>query len=124
MDETRYGELLKEIRPRIIETPEEARRVIAYWASEGATWFKFLGEVSREVLGAGIAEAHARGLRVTGHLCSVTFTEAASLGIDALQHGFITNTDYLPGKKPDVCPPGALRIEVVVPLVLNQAASH
>jgi imidazolonepropionase-like amidohydrolase len=62
--------------------------------------------VKRDVLRAGIEEAHARGLRVTGHLCSVTFTEAAALGIDLLQHGLITNTDYLPGKQPDVCPPG------------------
>ena len=96
---------------RIVNTPEEARRVIAYWASEGATWFKFLGEVSREVLGAAIQEAHGRGLKVTGHLCSVTFTEAAELGIDALQHGFITNSDYVPGKQPDVCPPENMRIQ-------------
>ena len=31
--------------------------------------------------------AHARGLKVTGHLCSVTFREAADLGIDSLEHG-------------------------------------
>ena len=96
---------------RIVNTPEEVRRVIAYWAGEGATWFKFLGEVTREVLGAGIAEAHGRGLRITGHLCSVTFTEAAALGIDALQHGFITNSDYVPGKRADVCPPENMRIQ-------------
>ena len=89
-----------------VPTPESARRAIAYWASEGATWIKFLTNVSRDVLRAGIEEAHMRGLRVTGHLCSVTFTEAAALGIDLLQHGFITNSDYLPGKQPDVCPPG------------------
>ena len=89
-----------------VPTPESARRAIAYWASEGATWIKFLSNVKRDVLRAGIEEAHARGLRVTGHLCSVTFTEAAALGIDLLQHGFITNTDYLPGKQADVCPPG------------------
>ena len=89
-----------------VPTPESARRAIAYWAGEGATWIKFLTNVKRDVLRAGIEEAHARGLRVTGHLCSVTFTEAAALGIDLLQHGFITNTDYIPGKQPDVCPPG------------------
>jgi hypothetical protein len=89
-----------------VPTPDSARRAIAYWASEGATWIKFLTNVRRDVLRAGIEEAHARGLRVTGHLCSVTFTEAAALGIDLLQHGFITNSDYLPGKQPDVCPAG------------------
>ena len=99
---------------RIVNTPEEVRRVMSYWASEGATWFKFLGEVTREVLAAGIAEAHARGLKVTGHLCSVTFTEAAGLGIDLLQHGFITNSDYVPGKRPDVCPPENMRMQADV----------
>ena len=96
---------------RNVNSPEEVRTVIAYWAGEGATWFKFLGTVTRNVLRAGIEEAHRRGLRVTGHLCSVTFTEAAALGIDALQHGFITNSDYVPGKQPDVCPPENMRIQ-------------
>jgi imidazolonepropionase-like amidohydrolase len=99
---------------RIVSTPEEVRRVIAYWASEGASWFKFLGQGSRELLGAGIEEAHARGLKVTGHLCSITFTEAAALGIDALQHGFITNSDYVPAKQPDVCPPQNMIVQADV----------
>jgi hypothetical protein len=99
---------------RLLSSPEEARRVIAYWGSEGATWFKFLGGETREVLGAGIKEAHARGLKVTGHLCSVTFTEAAALGIDLLQHGLITNSDYVPNKKPDVCPAENMRVQADV----------
>ncbi|MDB4889988.1 MAG: hypothetical protein JWL61_1843, partial [Gemmatimonadetes bacterium] len=99
---------------RNVSAADETRRVVDYWASEGASWIKFLGAESREVLGAGIKEAHARGLKVTGHLCSVTFTEAASLGIDLLQHGFITNSDYVAGKKPDVCPPENMRIQADV----------
>ena len=97
-----------------VATPEAARRAVRYWSEEGATWIKFLGAETREVLGAAIEEAHARGLRVTGHLCSVTFTEAAALGIDLLQHGLITNTDYIPGKQPDVCPPGNQRLQADV----------
>jgi len=99
---------------RLVNTPEDARRVVAYWGSEGATWFKFLGGETRAVLGAGIKEAHARGLKVTGHLCSVTFTEAAALGIDLLQHGFITNSDYVSNKQPDVCPPDNMRAQADV----------
>ncbi|MDQ3169980.1 MAG: amidohydrolase family protein, partial [Acidobacteriota bacterium] len=102
------------VTSRLVTTPEEVRRVIAYWASEGATWFKFQGGVTREVLKAGIDEAHARGLRVTGHLCSVTFTEAAALGIDALQHGFITNSDYVAGKTADTCPAENMRAQADV----------
>jgi Amidohydrolase family len=106
---------------RNVNTPAETKRVIDYWADEGATWIKFLGAESREVLGAGIKEAHARGLKVTGHLCSVTFTEAADLGIDLLQHGFISNSDYIAGKQPDACPPTNMRaqadVDVESPLV-------
>jgi hypothetical protein len=99
---------------RKITSRDEARRVIAYWASEGATWIKIQGRISRGLLRQTIEEAHARGLRVTGHLCSVTFTEAAALGIDALQHGFITNSDYVPGKQPDQCPPENMRVQADV----------
>lgn len=99
---------------RKITSREDARRVIAYWASEGATWVKIQGRISRGLLRETIEEAHARGLRVTGHLCSVTFTEAAALGIDALQHGFITNSDYVPGKLPDECPADNMRAQADV----------
>lgn len=97
-----------------VGTPDAARRAVRYWADEGATWIKFLGRVRRDVLRAAVEEAHARGLRVTGHLCSVTFTEAAEMGIDLLQHGFITNSDYVPGKQPDVCPPDNMRVQADV----------
>lgn len=101
-------------RSLIVTSPEDVRRVIAYWTAEGATWFKFQGSVTREVLAAAIREAHARGARVTGHLCSVTFTEAAALGLDALQHGFITNSDYVPDKQPNVCPSENMRVQADV----------
>lgn len=87
-----------------VSTPEEARRFVAYWASEGATWIKAYTDIRRSELRAAIEEAHARGLKVTGHLCSVTFREAVDLGIDNLEHGFMTNTDFDPEKTPDTCP--------------------
>jgi hypothetical protein len=83
------------------------------WAGNGATWFKVMSGPS-DVLRWVIDAAHARGLRVTGHLCAVTFTEAAEAGIDALQHGFITASEYVPGKQPDVCPPGNQRAQADV----------
>jgi cytosine/adenosine deaminase-related metal-dependent hydrolase len=98
---------------RYVRTAEEAKGVVAEWAAKGATWFK-VHNGPGGVLRAVIEEAHARGLRVSGHLCSVTFTEAAAMGIDALQHGFITNSEYVPGKEPDVCPPGNMRAQADV----------
>jgi imidazolonepropionase-like amidohydrolase len=99
---------------RAVRSSEEARRVVAYWGEEGATWLKFSGSVSREVLGAAIDEAHKHGMKVTGHLCSVTFREAAALGIDNLEHGFITNSDYVPEKRPDICPSNNMQYQVNV----------
>ncbi|HJS74438.1 MAG TPA: amidohydrolase family protein [Vicinamibacteria bacterium] len=87
-----------------VTTPEDARRVVSYWADEGATWFKAYTLISRAELEAAIDEAHRRGLKFTAHLCSVTFPEAVDLGIDGLEHGFFTNTEYDADKKPDECP--------------------
>jgi imidazolonepropionase-like amidohydrolase len=89
-----------------VSSAEEARRVVGYWEEEGATWFKAYTAISRDALRAAIEEAHRRGLKFTGHLCSVSFREATALGIDNLEHGLFTNSDYDPTKQPDRCPDG------------------
>jgi hypothetical protein len=90
-----------------LEDAETARRVVAYWAEEGATWLKFYTQISRAAMKAAIDEAHRRGVKATGHLCSVGFREAVALGIDNLEHGLLTNSEYSPDKEPDQCPPNA-----------------
>jgi len=87
-----------------VRTADEARRHVAYWADQGATSVKAYMDISREALKAGIDEAHRRGLKVTGHLCSVTYSEAIDAGIDNLEHGFFAATDFVADKQPDVCP--------------------
>jgi imidazolonepropionase-like amidohydrolase len=88
----------------LLHTPEQATRFVAYWAQEGATWLKAYTDIRRSELKAAIDEAHRRGIKVTGHLCSVSFIEAVELGIDNLEHGLFTNSDYVKDKQPDVCP--------------------
>ena len=73
----------------IVKSPEAARRFVAYWAAEGATWLKAYTNIRRAELKAAIKEAHKRGVKVTGHLCSVSFREAVALGIDNLEHGML-----------------------------------
>jgi enamidase len=87
-----------------LKGPDDARRMVNFWADEGATSFKTYMHITRAELGAVVEEAHKRGKKVTGHLCSVTYREAAALGIDNLEHGFFAATDFVPDKKPDVCP--------------------
>ena len=60
--------------------------------------------ITRAELAAVIDEAHRRSLKITGHLCSVTYAEAVDLGIDNLEHGFAAASDFVPNKRPDCCP--------------------
>ena len=95
------------VQMRRLTDAEDARRFVEFWADEGVTSFKAYTNITRAQLKAAIDAAHKRGLKVTGHLCSVTYPEAASLGIDNLEHGFFVNTQNDPGKAPDICPPSS-----------------
>jgi hypothetical protein len=55
-------------------------------------------------LTALVSAAHARGVKVTGHLGAVGVREAAAIGIDDLEHGLVVDTEFFSGKKPGVCP--------------------
>jgi imidazolonepropionase-like amidohydrolase len=89
----------------VLTGPDDARRMVRQWADEGVTSFKAYMYIDRAELGAAIDEAHKRGIKVTGHLCAVGYREAAALGIDNLEHGALIDTEFVPGKRPDVCPP-------------------
>jgi enamidase len=82
----------------------EARRFVDFWADAGATSFKAYMNLTRAELAAAVDAAHRRGLKVTGHLCSITYHEAAALDIDNLEHGFFVATDFVRDKTADVCP--------------------
>ena len=86
--------------------PDDARRFVDYWAAEGMTSFKAYMNITRDDLDAAIETAHAHKMKLTGHLCSVTWPEAIALGIDDLEHGPVfADTEFVAGKKPDQCPP-------------------
>ncbi len=85
---------------------DDARATVEYWIGQGATSFKAYMNITRAELSAAIAAAHAKDIKVTGHLCSIGFREAADLGIDNLEHGLVVDTEFAPGKQPDKCPDG------------------
>lgn len=88
---------------KVLKDSADARKHVEYWADQGATSFKAYMNITRDELRAATTAAHARGLKVTGHLCSVTYREAADAGIDNLEHGFFAMNDFVPNKAPDKC---------------------
>ena len=88
-----------------ISSPEEVRKMVQFWADRGVTSFKVYNHITREDLKVCVEEAHKLGLKVTGHLCSVTYQEASEIGIDNLEHGFMVSSDFLEDKQADFCDP-------------------
>jgi imidazolonepropionase-like amidohydrolase len=86
-----------------LKDAEDARRTVEYWVAEGVTSFKAYMHITPGELAAAVAAAHAHGIKVTGHLCSIGFREAAAIGIDDLEHGLFVDTEFFPGKKPGEC---------------------
>jgi len=64
--------------------------------------------ITRDELRAAVDEAHKRGLKVTGHLCSIGYREAAEIGIDNLEHGLLPDSEFVANKQPDKCPGAAV----------------
>jgi len=85
--------------------PDDAVRTVNYWLDEGVDNFKAYNFITSAELSAAIVAAHKRHAKVTGHLCSIGFHEAAALGIDDLEHGLLEDSEFFPWKKPGECPP-------------------
>ncbi|MDE2488478.1 MAG: amidohydrolase family protein [Alphaproteobacteria bacterium] len=105
------GATLLSDKMAMMRDPAEVTRTVDYWASEGVTSFKAYNYLTRPELKAAIDAAHAHGLKITGHLCSITYREAAEMGIDNLEHSFAVATDFVKDKQPDVCPTSAQTLD-------------
>jgi imidazolonepropionase-like amidohydrolase len=88
-----------------LEGPEEAGKFVDYWAATGMTSFKGYMNITRAELAAAAAAAHRHGLKITAHLCSVSWPEAIAAGIDDLEHGPVyTDSEFVANRQPDHCP--------------------
>jgi len=85
----------------LISDSAQAGREVAHWADKGCTSIKMYMHVTRGDMMATVREAHKRGMKVTGHLCTVTYREAAAIGIDDLEHGFMAASDFDEGRVAD-----------------------
>ena len=91
------------IQMHALTGPEDATKTVNYWLDEGVDNFKAYMFITPGELSTAITAAHKRGAKVTGHLCTIGFREAAALGIDDLEHGLLVDTEIYPWKKPDTC---------------------
>ncbi len=86
-----------------IKSSGEAEKEAAYWIGMGCTSIKTYMNITKPDLDAVIKVAHKNHIKVTGHLCSITFREAATAGIDNLEHGFMVCSDFVKNKKENIC---------------------
>src|SRR5665213_50686 len=92
-----------------LKSPADAVTFVNYWADQGFTSFKGYMNIDQPTLKAAIEAAHKRNLKVTAHLCAVTYREAAEMGIDHLEHGFMESTDFIKDKIENACPVNGLQ---------------
>jgi hypothetical protein len=64
-------------------------------ATLGMRYFKLYVDLSEEELATGIRVAHQHGLKAIAHLNKISWTRAAELGIDGLEHALPTSPDLL-----------------------------
>ena len=83
--------------------PDDATRMVNFWLDQGVDNFKAYMFITPAELSAAVTAAHKRGAKVTGHLCSIGFREAAAIGIDDLEHGLLVDTEFYPWKKAGEC---------------------
>jgi imidazolonepropionase-like amidohydrolase len=90
-----------------LKDADEARAFVRYWHSVGFTSVKAYIDVTPDELRAGIDEAHKLNMKVTGHICSVGYNEAAEMGIDNLEHGPFGAPDgeLYAKRQPGICGP-------------------
>ena len=82
---------------------QHLRDTMQYWIDQGVRWFKIYRHTRPEDLRIVAEVAHANDAKVTGHLCSITFAEAADLGIDGIEHGLNSVSDFREGKTYGQC---------------------
>lgn len=82
---------------------DEARAFVEHWADLGAHSFKLYRHVQPDIAAAVVQAAHEHRRSASAHLCSLTYAEASRIGVDRIEHGFLSSTDFLAGKTPGEC---------------------
>jgi imidazolonepropionase-like amidohydrolase len=78
-----------------VRSPAEVEREIRWQAALGVDAIKVYGALPPALVAHTIAVAHGLHLPVIGHLQATSWTEAAALGIDCIEHAAPWSADYL-----------------------------
>lgn len=79
------------------------RDTMRYWTKKGVRWFKVYRHTNPDDLKVIVEEAQAQNAKVTGHLCATTFEQAVNLGIDGIEHGLNSASDFRNNKTYGTC---------------------
>lgn len=94
IDTTQFENLVATVR-----TPEDVRTEVIRQVEAGVDWIKLYTGLSKEMVAAGIDEAHTQGAKVTGHLETTNWKDASELGIDSIVHIIPGSKELLPEDK-------------------------
>jgi cytosine/adenosine deaminase-related metal-dependent hydrolase len=82
----------------LVDTEEKARAAVAYYAERGFVQIKIYSSLDPKLVPPIVAEAHQRGLRVSGHIPNgLTAGEAVREGFDEVQHVNFLFLNFIPG---------------------------
>ncbi len=95
---------------------EHLKDTMKHWLDQGVKWFKVYRNTNPDDLKTIIEVAHNNQAKVRGHLCSITFEEATKLGIDAIEHGLNSTSDFRTNKDYGQCNGGR---EYMDDLIIN-----
>ncbi|HVM92914.1 MAG TPA: hypothetical protein VMT67_08900, partial [Terriglobales bacterium] len=112
------------VQMHALTSPDDATKTVNFWLDEGVDNFKAYMNITPAELAAAVTAAHKRGAKVTGHLCSIGFREAAAIGIDDLEHGLLVDTEFFPWKKPSECPSDHLDYDFIGKLDIQNGPVH
>ncbi len=79
-----------------VNNVEEVRAAVREDADAGVDMVKLYVELTPDLIGAAVDEAHARGVEAVAHLMKTSWTEAANLGLDHILHIFPGSESLLP----------------------------
>jgi hypothetical protein len=82
---------------------QHLRDTLAYWIDREVKWFKVYRHTQPATLKTVLEVAHDNGAKVRGHVCTTTFEEAAEMGIDGLEHGLNSASDFRINKDYGLC---------------------